>query len=90
MAKERLMKITSRSTPPGGAPFDMTLSIYDEVGNKRFDTEEAFREALLTYTKATPAGIENTLKMLTEQSFIICEAHLNEAGRKLFGLEHGE
>jgi hypothetical protein len=26
------MKITSRSTPPGGAPFDITLSIYDDVG----------------------------------------------------------
>ena len=80
------MKITSRSTPPGGAPFDITLSIYDDVGAMRFDTEEAFREAFLTFTQATEQGCNYTLGLLAEWGWVIVDARLTEAGRKAFGV----
>jgi hypothetical protein len=85
------MKITSRSTPPGGAPFDMTLSIYDEVGTKRYDTEETFREAIFAFTKnVNPDGFTNTLKLLAESGSIITQAQLTDEGRKAFGIKDNE
>jgi len=87
------MKITSRSTPPGGASFDMTLSIYNDVGTKRYDTEETFREALFAFTKnVTSDGFTNTLKLLAEAAngAIITEAQLTDEGREAFDIKDNE
>ena len=86
------MKITSGSTPPGGAPFYITLSIYDGVGTKTYDTQETFKEALLEFTQTTPESFVNTLEMLrsNEKGWIIVEARLTGAGRKAFGVKDDE
>jgi hypothetical protein len=54
---------------------------------KRYDTEEAFREALLTFTHATEQGCNYTLGLLAEGGWIVVDARLTEAGRKVFGVE---
>jgi hypothetical protein len=83
------MKISSRSTPPGGAPFDLSLDIFSDLGQHRYDTEETFREALLTLTQATEAGCNYTLGILkeNEKGWVIVDARLTDAGRKAFGIE---
>jgi hypothetical protein len=78
------MRITSRSMPPGQAPFDVTLSIHDEAGTTRYQSKDELKMDLFKYTQTTKAGFENTLQLLEERQTIVCKAVLSEVGYKHF------
>jgi hypothetical protein len=81
------IRISSGSTPPGQEPYFVSLSPYDEVGKKRYETEEDLRDALTHCVKGTTtqAGIDDVIKQIAQKGSIVVEAELTQESAKRLG-----
>jgi hypothetical protein len=80
------MRITSGSAPPSNEPYFVSLSPYDEVGTKRYETKEEFAEALIHCVKGTTrAGVDNVIKQLAEKGSIVVQVELTEESARRLG-----
>jgi hypothetical protein len=81
MKKKFQIRITSYSKPPGLAPYSLTPSSYDYVAERKFETAEDFKQALID-VGVRQDGIDNTLKLLTQPASIVDEFYLTEESAK--------
>jgi hypothetical protein len=78
------MMITSRSEPKGTAPFDVTLSIRDEVSTKRYYSQSDLENDLLQHAQAIEGGITETFKQIADRGYIVCKVELSLDGERCF------